>query len=264
MIDMALLRGEHAGEVRDAILKKDFDFKIDRLVELDGLVRGLHIEIDKLRAERNNLASQAAGGVSEEIRSRSLEIGRMIKETEKKSVDVEVEFKTLSLRCPNILFGDVPAGGKEANKVVKTCGERPTFAFQPKNHLQLNEALGWFDFETAAKMSGAQFVLYRKDAVKLIYALTRIMLKHNAEHGFEPVLPPFLVKREAMIKNGSLPKFEGDFYSTREDDLSLIPTAEVTLTNLYADSIFDKKTLPIRHTAWTSCFRQEAGGYGAS
>ncbi len=261
---MALLRGERSEVVQTAILKKDPDFNVKRLVELDNAVRKLRNKIEELRAERNKLALLASGGVTEEVRSKSIEVGKAIKEKEKSIIDIEKEFKALALRCPNILFEDVPAGNKEANKVVKTWGEKPKFAFQPQNHLQLNESLEWFDFETAAKMSGAQFALYRKDAVKLMYALTRIMLKHNAENGFEPVLPPFLVNNAAMVKNGSLPKFEGDFYSTKEDDLSLIPTAEVTLTNMYADSILDQKKLPLRHTAWTSCFRQEAGGYGAS
>ena len=137
------------------------------------------------------------------------------------------------------------------------------FNFSSKNHLELNEKLGWFDFEVAAAMTGTQFVFYKKDAVKLMYALTRMMLQNNVKHGFEPVIPPFLVNRQALVNASNLPKFEGEYYSVAEEDLNLIPTSEVSLTNLYAHKILPAASLPVRHTAWTSCFRREAGGYGS-
>jgi seryl-tRNA synthetase len=123
--------------------------------------------------------------------------------------------------------------------------------------------LQWFDLKKAADITGANFVLYNSFGVKLMYALTHLMMKNNVAHGFQPVLPPYLCTKESLVNSGNLPKFEGDFYET-QDDLCLIPTAEVSLTNLHKKEILDVAQLPLRYCAWTSCFRKEAGGYGAT
>jgi seryl-tRNA synthetase len=260
---MWLLRGEQAEKTIKTIKKKEPLADVESLIEVDEKVLTLKSSVEKLRAERNELSAKAAGGITPEVREKSIELGKKIKETEKHLAEVEGEYGKLLLCLPNIIEDDVPSGNKESNKVVKTYQEKPTLGFEPKNHLELNEKLGWFDFESGSKMSGAQFLVYRKDGLKLLYALTQLMIRHNAHAGFEPVLPPYLVKRESMVKSSNLPKFEGDFYDIQDEDLSLIPTAEVALTNLYADKIFKEKDLPIRHSAWTSCFRREAGGYGS-
>ena len=139
--------------------------------------------------------------------------------------------------CPNIPQEDVPVGNKESNVPTKVVGEMPHFSFAPKNHVELLEALGWVDFESATAMSGAQFVLYRGDGLKMLYALTNLMIKNNVKHGFEPVLPPYLVTAQALINSGNLPKFADDLYSVSADGLYVIPTAEVPLTNLHAGKI---------------------------
>lgn len=264
MIDIKLLRGENATTYAQAILKKEPTFNIDQLMRLDKEVRELQSALETLRSERNSLASRGAAGVTEELRSHANELNKSIKAKEEELAAISPSYDQLLLSIPNAVDDIVPLGNKESNTVVKTVGTKPTFSFTPKNHLALNEKLHWFDLERAAIMSGGQFVIYRHDAVKMIYALTRLMLRNNASAGFEPVLPPYLVRREAMVNNSSLPKFDGDFYETTGERLSLIPTAEVTLTNLYADTTLSESQLPIRHTAWTSCFRREAGGYGST
>ena len=263
MIDLSLLRKEPQ-RIKELILKKEPSFDVDKLIELDEIVRILKTELENLRKEKNDLAQKGALGITEEVRVQSIEIGKKSKSKEKELDQVEPEFKKLYLSCPNLLQGDVPLGNKESNKVVKSVVTKPEFKFKPKNHLQLNEKLNWFDFDAAAKMSGSNFVVYKGMSVKLIYALTHLMMKNNAKYGFEPILPPYLVTDKALINSGNLPKFEGDFYKISEDGLNLIPTAEVSLTNLHAGTVFELEQLPRKMFSWTSCFRREAGGYGAT
>ena len=263
MIDLNRVR-EQKEEVKSLILKKEPGFEFDRLVSLDTKLRELRVVVEDLRKDRNELAKHGAKGIIDEIREKSIELGRKIKDQEKELEVVETEFKTLALSCPNIPYTDVPEGNKESNVAVEVIGDKPVFDFEPKNHLELNEKLKWFDFEVATQMAGSNFAFYRGDAVKMVYALTRLMLKNNVQHGFEPVLPPYLVTAESLENSGNLPKFKGDFYEMPEDNLCLIPTAEVNLTNMYVKKIFDADALPVRHTAWTSCFRREAGGYGSN
>ena len=263
MIDLSLLRKEPQ-KIKELILRKEPGFNVDKLIKLDETVRNLKTEVENLRKEKNNLAQKGAKGVTDEIRQQSIELGKKSKVKEKELDQIEIEFKKLYLSCPNLLQDDVPLGNKESNKVVKSFGTKPEFKFKPKNHLQLNEKLNWFDFDAAAKMSGSNFVVYKGMSVKLIYALTHLMMKNNAKYGFEPILPPYLVTDKALVNSGNLPKFEGDFYKISEDGLNLIPTAEVSLTNLYSGMVFELEELPKKMFSWTSCFRREAGGYGAT
>ena len=170
----------------------------------------------------------------------------------------------LYLRCPNIIMSDVPEGTQENNKVVKTFGEKPSFSFTPKNHVELGELNGWFDFEAAAQMAGSNFALYTGDAPMVIYKLMLYMLMHNIKQGFSPVLPPFIVNEKALQGAGNFPRFKDEVYHLEDEDLYLTPTSEVNLTSVYSDHIFMADQLPVRMTAWTSCFRKEAGGYGAT
>jgi seryl-tRNA synthetase len=249
--------------IKDLILRKESAFDIDRLIELNEQAHSLRLDIESLRKERNELSSLKSGQITEQVRKQSISIGKRIKEKEQTQSSIQKEFEKLWFSCPNVPHSDVPLGGKEANETVRVIGEKPVFGFELKNHLELNESLNWFDFNTAASMSGSHFVLYKNDAVKVIYALTRMMLKNNVLHGFKPVIPPYLVKSQALFNSGNLPKFEGDYYHMSDDDLCLIPTAEASLTNMHAETILSADQLPIRYTAWTGCFRREAGGYGA-
>lgn len=263
MIDLGRLR-EHPKEVVALIKKKEPSFDAQALVDLDAQLRSLRSEVESLRAEKNELARQAKGGVTPELREQSIKIGKDLKEKEAQLETVSADFKDLYLSCPNLPFDDVPPGNKEDNKVVKKFGEKPSFDFPVRNHVELGEELRWFDFNAAATMTGSNFALYKGDAVKCIYALTMLMLKNNMKHGFEPVIPPYMGNEKTLEISGNFPKFRDQVYAMPEDELYMSPTSEVNLASMYRDHIFEAKQLPIRMTSWTSCFRREAGGYGAT
>lgn len=263
MIDLSLLR-KNTEEIKNLILKKEPGFDVDSLISMDNQVRSLIKEIEDLRKEKNEISKNFSGGsISEEIKQKSIAIGKDLKTKEKELSNLESDFKNLALSCPNLLQEIVPEGDKSKNQVVETVGEKPVFSFKPKNHVELNEENNWFDMQSASYMSGSNFVVYKGIGLKILYALTNLMIKNNVKYGFEPVLPPYLVNEQALFNSGNLPKFAGDFYSITEDGLCLIPTAEVSLTNIHANTIFDGKDLPKRYTSWTSCFRREAGSYGS-
>ena len=263
MIDLALLR-ENATAVKKQILLKEPTFDIEKLILLDKKVRMLRVKVEELRKEKNDLAQQGKQGITPELREKSIEVGKQIKQQEKDLIDIEKELKACWLACPNTAQEDVPEGNKEANKVIKTVDEKQNFSFEVKHHLELNEVAQWFDFEAGTKIAAAQFPVYKEEGAKVIYALAHLMLKNNKKHGFSPVIPPTMIAEKGLYNSGNLPKFAGDFYSFPEDGLSLIPTSEVCLTNLHAKHIFSAEELPKRYTSWTSCFRREAGGYGAT
>lgn len=263
MIDLNRLR-ETTEQTKKLILLKEPSFPVDRLVSLDEQVRSIKTEVELLRKEKNSLASMGAKGASPEIREKSIVLGTMLKEKEAHLEVIEAEFTQLWLSCPNIPQEDLPVGGKEANKSVSVIGEKPSFAFPFKNHVELNEKLGWFDLTTTSTMVGSQFVMYRGMGAKIIYALTRLMLQNNTKYGFEVVLPPYMIAERGLYNAGELPKFKGAYYKIEQEDLCLIPTAEVSLTNIHANQILSQDQLPLRYTSWTSCFRREAGGYGAT
>jgi len=263
MIDLVLLR-DNPKKIIALLKTKDPSYDGQQLFELDQKVRMLRADIDSLRHEKNDLARQAQGGITPEIREKSIAVGKELKQKEEQFQQVECDFKQLYLSSPNVPEEDIPVGSKDKNEVVKKFGEKKNFSFDIKNHLDLGTALGWLDFENAARMTGSQFALYRGDAVKLLYSLTMFMLKHNMKYGYEPILPPYLVNARSLEVASNFPKFKDQVYSVPEDELYLTPTSEVNLTNLYRDAILSGEQLPIRMTAWTSCFRREAGGYGAT
>lgn len=261
MLDLTDLRKDEK-TLKAAILKKEPSFNVEELLTLDDTFRKLSLSIESLRQEKNNLAKQAKSGITTELRNKSIEIGKQLKQQEAELQTIESNLKTLLLSCPNLLEEDVPAGNKESNKEVKVVGQKATFDFDVKDHLQLGNDLGWFDFTGAAKVTGSNFALYKGDGVKLLYALTNLMLKNNIKHGFDLILPPYLVNTKSMVTSGQLPKFKDGAYKVDQEDLYLTPTSEVNLLNYYRDTIFASDELPQRLTSWTSCFRREAGNYG--
>ncbi|MCL5875905.1 MAG: serine--tRNA ligase [Candidatus Dependentiae bacterium] len=263
MIDLTLLR-EKSAETIALLQKKDPSFDAQKLYELDSAVRKIRLEVEALRHTKNELAQKAKSGITPELREQSIAIGKQLKHQEESLVTIEQEFMHLYLACPNLIEADLPEGGKEANKVVKTWGEKKQLGFTPKNHLELGTKLGWLDFEAAAVMTGGQFAFYKQDAVKLLYNLTMLMLKNNNKYGYQMMLPPYLVNEKSLEVASNFPKFKDQVYAVQEDGLYLIPTSEVSLTNLYRNQIIPGDELPLRMTSWTSCFRREAGGYGAS
>lgn len=263
MIDLTLLK-ESPDYVKNLIHRKDPSFNADLLIKLYKETKELKIEIDNLRSEKNRLVDEAKTGITDILKNQSKEISLKIKAKQKQLELLEPEFDKLYLWCPNLVQESVPIGNKEENVVVKTWGEKPTFNFTPKNHVELGAINNWFDFEIASKMTGSNFALYKNKAVKLVYNLMLFMLNNNRKHGYESVLPPYLVNAKALQCASNFPRFADEVYSVTEDNLYLTPTAEVNLTNLYRDNIILSADLPIKLTAWTSCFRREAGNYGAN
>lgn len=263
MIDLGLLR-EQPEQVIGLIKRKDPAYDAQRLYDWDVSLRALRLEVEELRRKKNELASQAKSGVTDELRAQSIQIGKDLKSKEAELEQLEKDFKLLYLSCPNIPEISIPLGGKESNKVVKTWGQKKEFNFPVRNHVELGSALGWLDFDAATRMTAGNFALYKGDAVRLMYSLTMMMLKNNIKHGFEPVLPPYMVNEQSLTVASNFPKFRDQVFAVTEDKLYLTPTAEVNLANIYRDKILAATDLPIRMTAWTSCFRREAGSYGAT
>ena len=270
---------DHFDEVRAELARRGPEFAqaIDGVVSLVSSRRELTRKTELLQAERNNasdaMAKLAKSGDKEGMAARRDELKALsetVKALELDLAGVEAQIEDILLSIPNVPHPSVPDGQSEdKNVVVRTWGEKPSFAFEPKPHWELGEKLGILDFERAAKLSGARFsVLWGKGA-RMERALATFMLDlHTGEHGYTEVYPPYLVKAEALRGTSQLPKFEEDLFKTKRSDpndpsaLYLIPTAEVPVTNLHADEILEAAQLPLGYTAYTPCFRSEAGSYG--
>lgn len=225
--------------------------------------------LDHLRAQRNsaNKRMAALDKKSDEFatcRDEMREISKQVKTGEHELDELEVKSRELRMNIPNAPHESVPDGdGEEQNQEESRWGEKPSFDFAPKTHWEVGEALGILDFEAGAKLSGARFCVLRDHGSRLNRALINFMLDVHAESGYREVWPPALVKRPALEGTGQLPKFEEDAFKTAgETEYFLIPTGEVPVTNLHADEILAREQLPIRYTAYTPCFRAEAGSYG--
>ncbi|MEM6733406.1 MAG: aminoacyl--tRNA ligase-related protein, partial [Myxococcota bacterium] len=186
-----------------------------------------------------------------------------IKSSEKHQGTAEETLNAVLLTVPNLPHASVPVGVDESqNQITRTVGQPPTMDFEPKPHWELGEALGILDFERASKISGARFVVYTGLGARLEWALTNFMLDVARENGYLTVIPPLLVRSEAMLAAGQYPKFKGDSFETVDEEFTLIPTSEVPLVNLHRDEILDEGVLPLRYCAYTPCFRKEAGAAG--
>jgi len=226
-------------------------------------------EIEKLRHQRNVASEQIAkmrkqGENADEMMAEMRSVGERIKQLEKTLAVHEKRLDDILLGIPNIPDPSVPVGRDEAdNPVVKTVGTPPEFDFDIKGHWESGEQLGILDFARAAKITGARFPLYLGAGARLERALINFMLDiHTGEHGYTEVLPPFIVNRQTMTNTGQLPKFEEDLFKLENWDYFLIPTAEVPVTNIHQGEILAEEQLPVRYTAYTPCFRSEAGSYG--
>ncbi|RME06712.1 MAG: serine--tRNA ligase [Deltaproteobacteria bacterium] len=266
MLDIKKIRSAPE-EMTRRLQRRDRSLSFDRVLELDRRRREIATQEDELRGRRNQLSNAFAKEASEAHRARIREemksVNDAIKALEQKRKAIEEEEEELLAAIPNLPHPSVPEGEDErANVCVRTWGEPPRFDFTPKAHWDLGEALGILDFERAAKMAGARFAIYRGIGARLERALISFMLDlQTKEHGYEEMLPPLLVTRETMFGTGQLPKFEADLFKTT-DGRYLIPTAEVPLTNYFREEIIDEDLLPCAFTAYTPCFRAEAGSYG--
>ncbi len=254
---------EHPDLVRQGAERKGEPAPVDEILELDGQHRALLAEEESARSEMNSRAARGAGlspGEREEL-------GRLkgrIQELQQRRKQLSDRLSGLLLLVPNVPHESVPEGvSDDDNVVVRTWGEPPQFDFEPRTHYDLGEALGIFDFERAVKIAGSRFAMLRGVGARLERALSWFMLDlATKEHGYLEISPPYLVSRDCMVGTANLPKFEEDAFHVVEGDRFLVPTAEVPLTNLYRDEILDAERLPIRHVAWTPCWRSEAGAPG--
>ncbi|NLT23117.1 MAG: serine--tRNA ligase [Syntrophorhabdus sp.] len=268
MIDPRMIR-ENIEAVNAALAKRQASFDAGRLVELDGERRRLIQETEKLKNEKNTLSNEIAklrksGADAADKIEYQRSLGRRIEETGNGLKAVEEEWEQLLLVIPNIPDPSVPLGSTdEDNTVVKTWGQKPSFAFTPKAHWDLGEGLDILDFKRAAKITGSRFTLYKGPGALLERALINFMLDlHVGEHGYTEVLPPFMVNRASMTGTGQLPKFEEELFHLEGVDYFLIPTAEVPVTNIHADEILKEEELPVKYVSYTPCFRKEAGAHG--
>ena len=252
--------------VRDALARRGEDPPIDRILELDGQRRQLIQQSEALRARRKD-ASQQMSTMKErpqELVEEMRQVGDQIKVLEGETGVLESEINTMLLELPNLPLEDVPQGlGEEDNVIVHTWGEIPSFDFTPVPHWELGEALGIIDFQRGTRMAGSRFFILTGMGAKLERALINWMLDlHTNEHSYQEVHLPAMVKREIMEGSGNLPKFGDNLYHDAEDDLWLIPTAEVPLTSLHRQEIIPLDTLPLYYTAYTPCFRREKAAAG--
>jgi len=267
MLDIKLFR-EEPDRVRQALRNRnDDDSVVDRVLELDERRRTLLVEKESLQARRNELSKQVPKAAPDQraaLIEESKAIGPRIAELDAETDQVEQELRNTLLRIPNAPSETTPVGKDEHdNVVVRTWGEPPQFGWEPLAHWDIGVKLGMVDFERASKISGSRFYVLTGKGARLERAIFNFMLDmHTTEHGYTEVFPPFLVNEASMTGTGQLPKFAEDMYKLADDDLYLVPTAEVPLTNLHRDEIMSADMLPIYYTGYTACFRREAGSAG--
>jgi seryl-tRNA synthetase len=252
--------------LRDALKRRGLSGGLDALLALEKERRQLIASIEQSRQALKQGSeafarqkAKTATAAPSSLKQLSDAIGQQERQLRKVEATIERELALV----PNIPHASVPVGDAKANVVVRTVGTKPSFAFTPKDHLALSSQRGLIDFERAAKMTGSHFPLFAGSGARLERALINWMLDvHTKEHGYTEISPPVLVNRPSMFSTGQLPKFEEDMYRLKDDDLFLVPTAEVPVTNFHREEILEEAQLPLQYTAYTPCFRREAGSYG--
>ncbi len=269
MLDIKRIR-ETPEEVREGLKRRWMDTGlVDTVLELDQRRRALVTEVDALKAKRNEVSKSIGVRVKagEDITAVKEEMRRLGDDIAAKDGEirtVEKSFRAAMLRIPNVPSKDIATGpDSSCNRDVRHVGQEPTFDFEPLDHITLGERLGIFDFPRGVKLTGAGFPILLGQGAKLQRALIQYMLDlHTQKQGYTEILPPFVVNTASMIGTGQLPKMQEDMYHCEVDDFWLIPTAEVPVTNFYRDDILDASQLPVKMTAYTPCFRREAGSAG--
>jgi seryl-tRNA synthetase len=269
MIDPKRLR-QTATEVAANLARRGFDFDADGYLALEEQRKALQVETEALQSERNASARQigkakAKGEDIEPLLAAVKDLGDRLEASQAALQELQSKLRDIELGLPNLLSDDVPTGSSEEdNTEVRTWGTPTDLGFEARDHIELGESLGQLDFDAAAKISGARFTVMKGPLARLQRALIQFMLDtHTGEHGYTETYVPYLVKSPALLGTGQLPKFEEDQFKTiDETPFYLIPTAEVPVTNLASDVIFDPAALPVRYVAHTPCFRSEAGSHG--
>ncbi|HMA84838.1 MAG TPA: serine--tRNA ligase [Desulfosalsimonadaceae bacterium] len=268
MLEIKYVR-QNLSAVSEALQKRGDAADLDTFKKADERRREILSEMEALRHRKNVVSDEIAtkkknGEDAEGQVAEMREVSGQIKKMEQELTECEDTLNEILIRIPNVPDASVPVGADDTqNRLVREEGERPEFDFDPKAHWDIGEALHILDFERAAKITGSRFPLYFGAGARLERALISFMLDlHITENGYTEVLPPFIVNRRSMTGTGQLPKFEMDLFKLADWDYYLIPTAEVPVTNIYQDEIIDEENLPICYTAYTPCFRSEAGSHG--
>ncbi|MEE2779890.1 MAG: serine--tRNA ligase [Myxococcota bacterium] len=268
MLDIKAILADPDGTIA-RLRTRSPDLSIDDILELGERRRETVGRFSTLRHEQKEVSSGFARGdmPPEEkaaLRDRLKGMSDEVKALENQVKELDEALESALLLLPNLPSAETPVGRSEAdNPVLRTWGEVPSFDFEPQDHDVLGESLGILDFEAASRISGARFALYRGAGARLERSLATFMLNlHTEQHGYEEVLPPYLVLRHCMVGTGQLPKLEEDAFRAETDDLFLIPTAEVPVTNMHREQMLDGADLPYSYAAYSSCFRREAGSYG--
>ena len=267
MLDIRFIR-ENTEAVKAAMISRNADVDVEAVLERDARRRAIISEVDTLKAERNRISKSIGqmikeGNDPEEIKAQVREMGDRISTFDEEQREVEAKQREALLYIPNMPSETTPVGKDENdNPVIRSWGEKVELDFEPKPHWDLGETLGLFDLERGAKIAGSGFPLFTGRGAKLERGLIQFMLDlHTEEHGYTEIAPPFMCNDTAMTGTGQLPKFAEDMYTVPIDGLYPIPTAEVPVTNMYGNEILQQE-LPICHTAYTPCFRREAGSAG--
>ncbi len=266
MLDLRLIR-EDVEKVEKALARRNGGLSTRSLIEVDGQFRKKLAEWEGLRARSNQISGEfktgkVADGDKEKLKAESKELKANLEAADKEKNELETRLNELLLAIPNMPDPSVPDGHDEAGNVeVKRWGEIPKIA-NPKEHWELGTALKVFDFERGVKLAESRFTVLMENGAKMERALMNFMLDFHSARGYREVFPPILVNRTCMQGTGQLPKFEGDFYKCADDELYLVPTSEVSVTNLYRDDVIEEADLPINHTAYSPNFRREAGSAG--
>lgn len=268
MLDLKLIRGE-TEKVKAALGRRKESVDIDAIIAVDDKRRALLYEVEGLKAKQNEVtkkipAMKKAGEDTTAVFAEMKEISEKIKEFDAQVRAVEEELNRMMLTIPNIPDASVPDGDTDEDNVeIRKFGEPKNFGFEPKAHWDLGKDLGVLDPDTAAKITGTRFTVYKDLGAKLERAVINYYLDtHTEKNGYTEVFPPFMVHRNSMIGTGQLPKFEEDAFKVAGTEYFLVPTAEVPVTNMYREQILDGSQLPIKHVAYTACFRAEAGSAG--
>jgi len=271
MLELRFIR-ENSEMVREKTLRRGMaPDLIDRFVEIDTRRLALLAEAENLKNRRNTVSREIAelkqrgeSGQAEPLIIEMRDVSARIKELDTELAGVQDQLQDIVMSIPNLCDDTVPVGKDDRDNVeVKQWGEKPAFSFEPLPHWEIGERLGILDFETAAKLAGARFALLKGFGARLSRALVNFFLDlHTQKHGYQEVLPPFMVNSATMTGTGQLPKFAADLFKIDNWDLWLIPTAEVPVTNIHSGETLIASQLPLRYTAYTPCFRSEAGSYG--
>jgi seryl-tRNA synthetase len=267
MLSREYLR-EHADAYRTALKNRGASVDLERFLDLDAERRRTIAQVEALKAQRNAATQEIAALKKNNQNNPALitamkSVGEDIKKLDERLAGIETDLRKVEMYFPNAPHESVPVGPDEThNRIERTWGEKPAFSFTPKAHWDIGEALGILDFERATKITGARFSVLTGAGAKLNRALINFMLDVHEQQGYVEVVPPYMVNADSLVGTGQLPKFEEDLFKLTDRDYYLIPTAEVPVTNLHREEILDGAKLPLSYTAYSPCFRSEAGSYG--